>query len=453
LAGLKVLATRVSNFYREQGFPFARAYVPPQAMQQGGALVINVVEGHYGKVQALGAPDLVAGAQPFLAALVPGTVIESGPLERVTLILDDVPGVRLTPLVRPGRDTGTGDLELRMERELKMGGAVSANNHGNRYTGAEQINVSARVNGVLSFGDQVNIQASGSDANLLNGSVSYAAPIGGSGLRWQLGYAHTFYQLGEEFRNLRANGTAKVTTMGLSVPIIRAQRGNLAVAASVQRKELLDVQDSSSTRGEKLSEVVPVAVTFDLRDGLGGGGVTFGSLVWTSGTLSLDRGLNNTDKTTAQTAGGFQKATLDLARLQTLFSGFTLYGRVAGQWAEKNLDSSERFGLGGASGVRAYPSGEGFGDQGALSQLELRYSFEAWAPYIFYDAGSVTTNSRAWTTSTNVRTISGGGLGVRYARNGWTGDVVVAWREGGGSALSDSRQDIPRVWVTGGYAF
>jgi len=38
-----------------------------------------------------------------------------------------------------------------------------------------------------------------------------------------------------------------------------------------------------------------------------------------------------------------------------------VYGRVSAQWASKNLDSSQKFGLGGPNGVRAYPSGEGYG--------------------------------------------------------------------------------------------
>jgi hemolysin activation/secretion protein len=53
--------------------------------------------------------------------------------------------------------------------------------------------------------------------------------------------------------------------------------------------------------------------------------------------------------------------------------GFTLYASFSGQRASKNLDSSEEFFLGGPNGVRAYPQGEGAGDEGWLSRLELRH--------------------------------------------------------------------------------
>jgi hemolysin activation/secretion protein len=47
-------------------------------------------------------------------------------------------------------------------------------------------------------------------------------------------------------------------------------------------------------------------------------------------------------------SGGFNKWNLDIARIQaTPLTGLSLFGRYSGQQASKNLDSSEKFGLGG----------------------------------------------------------------------------------------------------------
>ena len=43
------------------------------------------------------------------------------------------------------------------------------------------------------------------------------------------------------------------------------------------------------------------------------------------------------------------------------------------QLANKNLDSSEKFTLGGIGGVRAYPSGEASGDEGRKISFDLKY--------------------------------------------------------------------------------
>ena len=51
---------------------------------------------------------------------------------------------------------------------------------------------------------------------------------------------------------------------------------------------------------------------------------------------------------------------------------FFLFSATAGQLADKNLDTAEKFYLGGPGGVRAYPQGEATGDQGYRLSGELR---------------------------------------------------------------------------------
>ena len=50
----------------------------------------------------------------------------------------------------------------------------------------------------------------------------------------------------------------------------------------------------------------------------------------------------------------------------------SLYGAIYGQFASKNLDISEKMGLGGMYAVRAYPVGEAYADEGYVVNLEAR---------------------------------------------------------------------------------
>ena len=59
-------------------------------------------------------------------------------------------------------------------------------------------------------------------------------------------------------------------------------------------------------------------------------------------------------------------------RLQGVTDTLSLYAAFNGQVASKNLDNSEKMGLGGPAGVRAYPTGEAYGDQGYILNLEAR---------------------------------------------------------------------------------
>ena len=451
LAGLRGLADRISEHYRASGYPFARAVLPPQDLQDG-QLRIDVIEGRYGVVQALsGDAPLALKAEPFLRSLKPGTVIEAAALERASLILGDQPGVNATFVMRPGVDVGAGDLDVTIARDPMLTGDVGLDNHGHRFTGEARAHANLAISSPFLLGDQISIRTLISDENLLLGALDYSAPLGGDGLRGTVGYAYTRYVLGKEFANTQANGTAKVASLGVSYPIIRSLRTNLTVNALYQGKDLQDNKDVVNIREGKTSESMPITLQFDRRDL--SGGVVYGSLSWTPGNLYLDSALTAADMTS--TRGSFSKFNLDLVTLQPLPAGLNFMGRISVQSASKNLDSSEKMTLGGASGVRAYPSGEASGDEGGLVQLELRYPLGAYAPYAFYDIGTIRTNAIPPAgTAKNMRDLSGAGMGLRYQLGSWSLDAALAWRLDGGAPQADTSSDPqPRAWVSVGSRF
>jgi hemolysin activation/secretion protein len=61
------------------------------------------------------------------------------------------------------------------------------------------------------------------------------------------------------------------------------------------------------------------------------------------------------------------------SRLQAVADRVAFYGSYSQQFTNKNLDPSEKISLGGPNAVRAYPQGEGAGDNGYYATLELRY--------------------------------------------------------------------------------
>ncbi len=451
-AGLIALADKLSAYYRTAGYPFARAYLPQQDLQQG-VLRIEVLEGRYGKITTNGDPTLSPAAQRFLTPLQPGSVIESHLLERVTLILDDQPGVRSTPVVRPGQEVGTGDLAIEVQRDHRYAGEVGIDNNGTRYTGRTRAHLSLDVDSPFTLGDQLSLQGMYTNESMWFGSANYALPLGASGLRARLGYARSYYALADSFSALKADGTADVSSAGLSYPLVRSQRSNLTLSGMLEHKRLRDRQGATDSSSDKSSNSIPLSVNFDVRDSLLRGGVSYGALGWTYGRLNLDGAQLAADAGTAHTAGHFTKLNLDLARIQSIAEHVDAYGRISAQWASKNLDSSQKFGLGGRNGVRAYPSGEGYGDAGAMMQLELRYAAGPWMPHLFYDVGRITANRDPWTTDRNHRTLAGAGLGLRYDNRRINASLIAAWRTVGGLPRSEPRDGQPMVWANLGYRF
>jgi hemolysin activation/secretion protein len=453
MAGLQALADRISEHYRSQGYAFARAYLPAQRLDDG-TLQITVLEGRYGLVETTGDAALATPAQAFLSTLKPGDPITSAALERATLVLSDQPGIEIRPVVRPGQAVGSGDLMVEVRATPRWRGDLGLDNHGSRYTGSVRASASLTGDRVFRFGDQLLLKALYSEADQWLGHAGYSLPLGGGGWRAQASHAHTGYQLGKQFASLQASGSADISSIGLSYPWLRSRQTNLSLVLSPQYKRLKDDQASTQSRSRKRSEVLPLSLQFDHRDTLGGGALTYGNLSLSAGRLKLDDTLRAADSSTARTEGSFRKLMLDVARQQlTPVPGLSLYGRLSAQWASKNLDSSEDFGLGGPSGVRAYPSGEGFGDEGTLLQLELRYSLGAFAPYLFADHGRTQYNHHAWAAGDTHRELSGGGVGLRHQQGPWAMDAALAWRAQGGQPSSDSSSQDPRLWVQASWRF
>ena len=331
-----------------------------------------------------------------------------------------------------------------------MQGDVGLDNAGSRYTGRSRARANIDINSPFLLGDQITVRALVSEEELWLGSLGYNLPLGSSGLRGNVGYSHTSYVLAKEFASLNANGTAKVASAGLSYPILRSQQANLTVIATYQFKDLQDNRDTTQTFESKSSRSLPLALQFDYRDNYDG--MTYGSVSWTPGKLKLDANLTTFDD--YRTKGSFNKINLDLVRLQSLPAGLSLMAHLNWQQADKNLDSSEKLSLGGASGVRAYPSGEATGDEGGLAQLELRYGAGAYTPYAFIDAGRIRVNTKPTPVSDNRRSLGGGGVGLRYQWQTWSADVALAWRTTGGRPQSETNSDPkPRVWLNAEYRF
>ena len=141
-------------------------------------------------------------------------------------------------------------------------------------------------------------------------------------------------------------------------------------------------------------------------------------------------------------------------RSQAVTRNTSLYVAYSGQKGGKNLDSSEKFILGGANGVRAYPQGEATGDSGYVANLEFRYNYNAnWLPgtlmpFVFADAGEVYINENAFAATPNKRHLAGGGFGVNWSRSqDFMVKLTLASRIGKQPSGSSDTDRHTRGWV------
>jgi hemolysin activation/secretion protein len=446
LAELSQLAGRITRYYRQRGYLVARAYLPAQDIRDG-RVEIAILEGLLGKVGVNNSAALADSALAPVSALPTGKPLRSDDLEGSLLKLSDLPGVEVKSTLKPGESIGTSDLLVEVAPGRAVTGSLDFDTYGNRYSGASRLGGSLYINNPLNRGDQVSLRAQTSGARLAYGLAGYQLPVGNYGTRIGAAWSEMRYRLGEDFASLDAAGAASVGSIHVLHPFVRSRTLNLYGLARYELKRLVDRVGITAVQTDKALDNWTFGINGDRTDAFGGGGTNSFALSYTTGKLGLDATSQTIDAITAQSSARFDKTSGSFQRLQRLSGATSFYFSWAGQWAGKNLDSAEKFTLGGIYGVRAYPQGEANGDEGQLLTAELRWRVnDSWQLQGFYDDGRVTINRNPWLAGNNTRHLSGAGMGAAYNSGKVTVNLLAAWRVGTGSPTSDTDR-TPRVWL------
>lgn len=473
---LDQLTEKVSQFLKSKGWVLARAYLPPQELSSGElhiAIAPGLIEGGYsgGGIHVQGNLHHIAKdrIQSIMAhALFPDpkqSAFHGGRMERGVLLLNDLAGIQAHSTLEKGTETGSTQINLQIDEGPQWGGSLMLDNQGNPYTGTERGTAQFFFNNPSGEGDQINAStAVASHLKLL--TLGYNKPIGYQGVLGKLLYTHLNYEMGGALANSESKGSAATYLTELSWPWVRSRQANFRMQTSLEHKILHDESLGEVQKDRRINNWL-WGVNGDHSDDWQGGGI---SNFWATGTWGMaDYSRVATDVETdavAGTQGRFHKLQLGLSRTQQLAAQWSLFASLTAQFADHNLPSSEKFSLGGPSGVRAYPGGEGSGDAGQLLNLELRYDTPVssgqlqWSAFI--DAGSITLNKSPWTDSPgnasnrNQYHLAGIGVGITYTSPGRY-QLKAVWGhrlgENPGRSIgtdwdSDGKKTMDRLWLT-----
>ena len=202
----------------------------------------------------------------------------------------------------------------------------------------------------------------------------------------------------------------------------------------IDNKDLTDRFEAVGFETHKRGRGAGIGLSFERRDGLLGGGYTSANALLYRGNLDIKDATSEAFDNPPfgyDTEGSFGKATLQLARLQSLAPKFSLFLGTGMQRASKNLDAYEKLSLGGPKAVRAYATGEVLVDDGWLVTVELRYAPRPDTTlFAFYDAahGDFFHDPRPFDVFTS-RSLRGHGLGLNWSRPGKLSmNFSIAWR-------------------------
>ena len=448
---LETLAARITKSYQDHGYLLSRAYIPAQTVSDG-SVRIEVVEARYGALQLFDSSKASQSLlQSYLAPLKPGQPVVEDSLERSLLLLSDVPGTVVTSTLAPGAAPGTSDLQVTAAPGAPYSGSVALDDGGNRYTGRARVSGTASVNNPLHEGDVLSVTGLSAGSGMDYGQLGYQTLVSnGAGTTLGADVSGLSYHLEHGLTDLHANGTAAVETVTLMQPFIRSTAGNLFAQFGIDNKQLRDDIDSSDVHTNRHTDAFAMTLAGDHRDASGifnmNAGLTVGRLEFDNAAAEL------ADADSARIRGGYGKFALSLARLQALDEADSLYLAFNGQLANRNLDSSEQFFLGGPNSVRAYDVGSVGGAMGGLVAIELRHSLRlpapgTWQAIAFADSGLVRIYKNQFTAGENRANLSGVGAGMNWeGAGGWTASVELAAPIGGRPSLAGDSTSS-RIWL------
>jgi hemolysin activation/secretion protein len=445
---LQAAAAAVADTYRAAGW-VVNAYLPQQDIQNG-IVTIQIIEAVFGKLRMEGAaPQRVPASQIesiFSAQQSSGASLNAGRLDRALLLADDLPGVSVAGTLVAGTRTGETDLILKTVDESPVVGDATLDNTGARSTGDKRLAANLYLNSPFGFGDQASANLIHSEGNDYL-RLAYGIPVGSDGWRIGANASHLAYDLvTSEFAGLNAKGTSDTAGLEASYPILRSRLANLYLYLNYDHKKF-DNESGGATTTRYTIDAASIALNGNLFDNWGGGGANSANLTLVTGSRDNDVGV---------TDDHFTKLRYSLSRQQVITSDLSFFAQLSGQESNDELDSSEDFYLGGANGVRAYPSSEGGGDSGMMTNLELRWKLPQGLTLTgFHDYGHIRNNDAAKSYS-----LKGYGLSL-----GWHApfgvNLKATWARRVGNNPNptatgrdqDGSLDKNRLWLTATFFF
>ena len=398
-------AKRIQNFYREEGYFLAQAFIPEQEVKNG-IIIIYISEGKLDSKQPFELKKnnlrLKEGIpESYFVEGMRGKFTQRG-LERAILNFNEVPGVEGKVTLKPGKDSYSTSIVIEANEGPLVTGSIVADNYGNRYTGQNRASGTAYINNPTKTGDQVifnMITAPTGNFNL--NKIGYNFPIGRDGMRGGVSLNHLEYKIGKDLKtDPKSKGNAFTYSVNVKYPLLRSAIRALLISGNYNFKDMYNETTGVET-SDKTIENYSSELLFQNIDNILLGGYmqtvlnqTFGELDLSGAAsdLSSDQGTSG-----AKTDGSFSKTYIQFLRIQRIAERLDLQILGSMQLASQNLDSSEKFTLGGIGGVRAFPSGEASGDEGKKVSFDLKYKpgssyinlFDDMQFGLFYDYGNI----------------------------------------------------------------
>lgn len=451
LQDLQKAVLDVTLYFRKHGYPAATAYLPPQKSEDG-TITIAVETGKFGQITIENNSRLKTSViERLTKGLKTGNVITEKKLNTALYNIIGLGGVKAGGILSPGKEVGESNLVVRVEDGDRESFVLYSENHGSRSSGRYRYGLTANLYEMAGVGDHLGANVLISNNKQRNYGIQYDILAGRSGTKVGVGFSQTYYELGSQFNALGATGRANTISLYGTTPLWNTGTSAMNVTYGWDYRKMKDELRSVDYSVKKHSN------TFHL--GINGfeqfskNAVSYDVTAYV-GNLTGDSANIGAIPLAVSPEGKFSKIVANLTSVQIFSKQWDMLLRFQGQMAGNNLDSSEQIYLGGANAVRAYPQGEGSGDEGYQATAELRYHTKVPGVTLstYFDIGHVKyTHNGVMPGGT---TLKGWGIGISWNRpNNFFARFDYARRIGLAKNATDDAKSKQRMWFMLGKNF
>lgn len=474
LADVEAAAAALQKVYRDAGYGNVTVDIPEQRVD-GGVIALRVVEGRIARTRVTGSRwfsqgyilDKVSGAEEGSVPHFPTLQAQLGHVNRTA-------DRRVSPLLRPGADPGTTELDLVVQDQLPLHGSVGLNNAASANTSKTRLSASLRYDNLWQRDHSLGLQAVMSPENRQEVQVlsaSYSLPMGAVG---QDSLAFSVTQSDSEVAagvaGTQVLGKGRIWGLRRTVMLDLRPPGSFhMLTLSADYKDFDETVSASDGQGQFTPiRYLPLGLSY-LGSVSDSGDAAGGRWQFGAGLSAGLRGLVNKPREFAEkrymASGGYTIFKLDLGREQPLpWWGSSVRARVDGQWASEPLVSNEQFIAGGADSVRGYLESAVAGDHGIRSSIEWRSAdlaptLHAWGlpkpllnqlALLVFAEGAFAEVRQPLPGQQRRFGIAGAGFGLRARAAGISLNLDLAWplRD-----LASTQRGEPRLHAAGLFEF
>ena len=472
---LQQTANLVTQLYRQQGYILAQAYIPQQDIRDD-VVIIQVLSGKLGQLSTRDSKRYSDKLLMSTFVANKNKTVNALATENALLSINDLPGLDVAGIFRPGKNIGETELVLKVNQEIPFEFSLAADNHGVETTGRQRIFGHAKWNNPTGLGDQIIVTAlqTFDPSDSTYGAIGYEIPLATP--NWILGANlntndYVIAQSVGQQIPFKTEGESQTASIYSRYQFHRSREFNLSATVDFSRKWAeVEATDFNQKLGEDNLSVFSGVLSFDSinnqQRAINKGSIAYSQgLAGFAGSMESDASSQpNGEGSLGAAEADFQKLNLNLTRLQAITQGHNLLIRLQAQHSDDTLSSLERFSMGGPNSVRAYPVSEYIRDKGVFTSLawvmsapgfssKPAFAGRNWGEVLrvslFADYAAGKLNNTFGGSLNEKVEISGAGIGLELTLTDRFFIRAEAAKALGGR--EDSRGDRSQYWLSAGF--